>query len=96
MGGSDRQVEHAAAVTLASQATVLCDGAKAGCALKAAQGAGVAAQMALLTVDGLNVGPGNGLIGPGLIETVRDVGLIAQDLTSVSRHVLESITRNAC
>jgi L-cysteine desulfidase len=96
LGGSAEQVEQAAAVTLASQATVLCDGAKASCAIKAAQGAGVATEIALLTIDGLNVGPGNGLIGPGLLETLRDVRLIAEDLKSASQHVLESITRNAC
>jgi len=95
MGGSHRQVEHSAAVTLASQAAVLCDGAKAACALKAAQGAGVAAEIAQLTMDGLDVGRGNGLIGPSLLQTVRDVRLLAKDLESGSQHILESITRNA-
>ena len=96
MGGSDAQVEQAAAVTIASQAAVLCDGAKASCALKAAQGAGIATEVALLVLDGLDVGAGNGLIGPSLAETVRAVALIAKDLKSASQHVLECITRNAC
>jgi len=95
MGGTSVQVEHSAAVTLASQAAVLCDGAKASCALKAAQGAGAATEIALLTMDGLDVGRGNGLIGSGLLQTVADVRLLAQDLEGGSQHVLESITRNA-
>jgi len=95
MGGDVAQVEQAASVTIATQVSILCDGAKASCALKVANGADAALRIALLTVNGLHVGRTNGLIGETLMETVRDVALIAQDMGSVSQHVLDSITRNA-
>jgi L-cysteine desulfidase len=95
LGGNALQVEQAAAVTIGTQASVLCDGAKASCALKAASGADMAVKVASLTVDGLRVGRGNGLIRRTLLETVREIALIAQDMEDASQRVLDSILRNA-
>jgi L-cysteine desulfidase len=95
MGGDAAQVEQAASVTIGLQASILCDGAKWSCALKAAGGADVAVRVALLTLDGLRVGRGSGVIGSTLLDTVRDVGLIAKDMEKASQHVLDGITRNA-
>ena len=94
LGGSHPQVEHAASVTLGTQAGILCDGAKPACALKAALGSDVAVKVALLTMDGMPVGGGSGLVGPSLGETIKDIALIAADFQNASQHVLQAIARN--
>jgi L-cysteine desulfidase len=78
MGGTPAQVEQATSAVLGSQASILCDGATADCAFRAAGAAAVAVKTACMVVEGWDVSSGDGLIGQTVLETARNVARIAR------------------
>ncbi len=58
-------------------AGVICDGAKAGCALKLATAAGTAVQAALFSLQGVTVQPMEGIVGPSLEKTTENIGTLS-------------------
>lgn len=58
-------------------AGMICDGAKAGCALKLATAAGAAVQAALLSLEGVRIHPTNGIIDASPEGTMRNVGTLS-------------------
>ncbi len=60
-------------------AGVICDGAKAGCALKLATAAGTAVQAALFSLQGVNVMATDGIIGASPEQTMQNVGTISTE-----------------
>jgi len=95
LGGDAQHVEQSVCTVLGTQIGVLCDGAKAGCALKVAQGAELAVETALLCLADQRVPPGNGLLGKCFDETLADVAALAQSLQPASERVLQIIARGA-
>ena len=95
LGGNAAQVEQAASVVLGTQSSVLCDGAKGSCAIKVAAAADVAVRTALLSLEDLQVPPGNGLIGRTLFETTRNLAVIAkQGMRGTDECVLDILESN--
>lgn len=60
-------------------AGVICDGAKAGCALKLNTAAGAAVQAALFSLQGVNVKDTDGIIGDSTRSTVQNMGTLSTD-----------------
>ncbi len=60
-------------------AGVICDGAKAGCAIKLNTAAGAAVQAALFSLQGVNVQDTDGIIGESPEKTIQNIGTLSVD-----------------
>lgn len=58
---------------------VICDGAKAGCAIKLNTAAGSAVQAALFSLHGVTVKDTDGIIGDSFEKTIQNVGNLSTD-----------------
>ena len=79
LGGDAHHIAGAIKNLLEDLAGIICDGAKAGCALKLATAAGTAVQAALFSLQGVNVHSTDGIIGDSSEDTMRNVGTLATD-----------------
>ena len=79
LGGDAHHIAGAIKNLLEDLAGIICDGAKAGCALKLATAAGTAVQAALFSLQGVNVMSTDGIIGMSSEDTMRNVGTLATD-----------------
>lgn len=79
LGGDAKHIAGAIKNLLEDLAGIICDGAKAGCALKLATAAGTAVQAALFSLHGVNVMATDGIIGRSPEDTMRNVGTLATD-----------------
>jgi L-cysteine desulfidase len=79
VGGDVRQVEGAIGNILEDLAGVICDGAKAGCAIKLNTAAGAAVQAALFSLQGVNVKDTDGIIGNSTQKTIQNMGALSHD-----------------
>jgi L-cysteine desulfidase len=71
-------------------AGVICDGAKAGCALKLATAAGTAVQAALFSLHGVNVLSTDGIIGVSPEQTMQNIGTLStQGMIETDRTILK-------
>ena len=71
-------------------AGVICDGAKAGCALKLNTAAGAAVQSALFSLQGINVQDTDGIIGQSTEQTVKNLGTLShQGMVETDRTILQ-------
>lgn len=77
LGGSLTEVECAVKNMAANLTGVICDGAKEGCSLKLATAVCTAAQMALLSLQGMSVSPNDGIVAESADETIRNIGRIS-------------------
>jgi L-cysteine desulfidase len=77
LGGDAKHIAGAIKNLLEDLAGIICDGAKAGCALKLATAAGTAVQAALFSLQGVNVHHTDGIIGNSSEDTMRNVGTLA-------------------
>jgi len=77
MGGSVHHIAGAIKNITEDLAGVICDGAKAGCALKLSTAAGSAVQAALFSLQGITVMPTDGIIGFSPEQTMKNIGLLA-------------------
>lgn len=89
MGGNLRQIASAIKDLIGDLAGVICDGAKASCALKLATAAGTAVQAALFSLHGLDVKDSDGIIAFTPEQTLRNVGQIStQGMIETDRVIL--------
>ncbi len=58
---------------------IICDGAKAGCAIKLNTAAGAAVQAALFSLQGVNVQDTDGIIGESPEKTIQNIGILSVD-----------------
>lgn len=79
LGGDAKHIAGAIKNIMEDLAGIICDGAKAGCALKLATAAGTAVQAALFSLQGVNVHHTDGIIGNSSEDTMRNVGTLATD-----------------
>ena len=79
LGGDAKHIAGAIKNLLEDLAGIICDGAKAGCALKLATAAGTAVQAALFSLQGVNVHSTDGIIGNTSEDTMRNIGTLATD-----------------
>ncbi|WP_243362534.1 serine dehydratase subunit alpha family protein [Fundidesulfovibrio terrae] len=79
LGGDVHHVAGAIKNLMEDLAGVICDGAKAGCALKLATAAGTAVQAALFSLHGVKVKPTDGIIAESPEQTMRNVGALSTE-----------------
>jgi L-cysteine desulfidase len=79
VGGDVHHMEGAIKNILEDLAGVICDGAKAGCAIKLNTAAGAAVQAALFSLQGINVKGTDGIIGESASQTVKNMGTLSHD-----------------
>jgi L-cysteine desulfidase len=79
VGGDVHHMEGAIKNILEDLAGVICDGAKAGCAIKLNTAAGAAVQAALFSLQGVNVKDTDGIIGDSTRKTIQNMGVLSQD-----------------
>jgi len=79
VGGDASHMEGAIKNILEDLAGVICDGAKAGCAIKLNTAAGAAVQAALFSLQGVNVQDTDGIIGDSTRKTIQNMGELSQD-----------------
>jgi len=71
-------------------AGIVCDGAKAGCAIKLNTAAGSAVQAALFSLQGVNVQDTDGIIGNSFEKTIQNVGdLSTEGMTGADKTILK-------
>lgn len=79
VGGDVDHITGAIKNIMEDLAGVICDGAKAGCALKLNTAAGAAVQAALFSLQGINVQDTDGIIGLSTEQTIRNMGTLSHD-----------------
>lgn len=79
LGGTAQHIAGAIKNLTEDLAGIICDGAKAGCALKLATAAGTAVQAALFSLQGVNVLCTDGIIGRSSEDTMRNVGMLSTE-----------------
>jgi len=89
MGGSLSHIAGAIKLLIEDLAGVICDGAKAGCALKLATAAGTAVQAALFSLHGMRVSATDGIIAESPEQTMKNVGqLSCEGMVETDRTIL--------
>ncbi len=89
MGGDLHHIAGAIKLLIEDLAGVICDGAKAGCALKLSTAAGTAVQAALFSLHGMRVSATNGIIAESPEQTMKNVGqLSTQGMVETDRTIL--------
>ncbi len=90
MGGDIHQIAGAIKNLIEDLAGVICDGAKAGCALKLVTAAGTAVQAALFSLQGVVVKATNGIICDSPEKTMQNVGTLStQGMVETDRTILQ-------
>ena len=90
VGGDVEHMAGAIKNIMEDLAGVICDGAKAGCALKLNTAAGAAVQAALFSLQGINVQDTDGIIGQSTEQTVRTIGTLShQGMVETDRTILQ-------
>ena len=90
VGGDAKQMEGAIKNILEDLAGVICDGAKAGCAIKLNTAAGAAVQAALFSLHGVNVKDTDGIVGDTTRQTVQNMGdLSHQGMAGADKTILD-------
>lgn len=75
-GGGYREVCNAIKNMVGNITGMVCDGAKAGCALKVASGVSSAVQSAILAMNGICVASRDGIIEESIEKTIENLGVI--------------------
>ena len=90
LGGDAHHIAGAISNLTEDLAGVICDGAKAGCALKLATAAGTAVQAALFSLQGVNVQSTDGIIGASMEQTTQNIGILStQGMIDTDRTILK-------
>jgi L-cysteine desulfidase len=90
VGGDLEHMAGAIKNIMEDLAGVICDGAKAGCALKLNTAAGAAVQAALFSLQGIKVQDTDGIIGQSTEQTVKNLGTLShQGMVETDRTILQ-------
>jgi len=94
VGGDVEHMAGAIKNIMEDLAGVICDGAKAGCALKLNTAAGAAVQAALFSLQGVNVQDTDGIIGTSPEQTIQNLGTLSHDGMVETDKTILKIMRN--
>ena len=76
LGGDKLQIKSSIQNIMGNLTGMICDGAKAGCALKVATCTSAAIQSAIITMEGNTIGSSDGIIGSNSEDTIDNFCLI--------------------
>jgi len=88
LGGDCRSTEYAVKNMIADISGLICDGAKAGCALKIATSVAGAIQCAYLALENVEVPSHDGIICDDVEATIRNLGNLGNDGMQKADHVI--------
>ena len=91
MGATRPQLEGAIQNMIANTTGMICDGAKVGCSLKLATSASAAVQSALLSMSGVIVPDGNGIIAKTADATIKNLGVLSRHAMDTVDHVILNV-----
>jgi len=90
LGGGVAEISGAIQNLIVDLAGVVCDGAKAGCAMKLATAAGTAVQASLFALHGVRVNATDGIIGVTMEKTAHNLGTLStKGMIETDRTILE-------
>ena len=90
MGGGYTEATYAIKNMVGNITGMVCDGAKAGCAMKVASGTSSAMQSAILAVDNICISENDGIIETDIEKTIANLGRVG----SVGMQTTDSIMLN--
>jgi L-cysteine desulfidase len=96
LGGPVDRIGGAIKNHLENSATVICDGAKTGCALKVGEAMASAVKSALLALNGCIVKSTDGFIADTVEDTMRNLGRLSQEGLARMDPVVLEILRHKC
>ena len=79
MGGDESEIKSSIQNMMGNLTGMICDGAKAGCALKVATCTNAAVQSAIVTLEGNMIGSSNGIIEKNADDTIENFCLIGNN-----------------
>lgn len=85
-----RQVEQSIVMVLSALYGMLCDGAKASCALKGSIGAIQGLNAAFMVYKGVTIPEGEGIVGSSIEETLDNVGYFSEKIFSYGDKIMLS------
>jgi L-cysteine desulfidase len=95
MGADNGQIEGAMKNMIANLTGMICDGGKAGCALKLSTAASAAYQSVLLAMEGTVVPCDNGIIHSSIERTVQNLGKVSYPgMLQTDKTILEVMVDN--
>lgn len=88
LGGGYEHMEHAVKNMVADISGLICDGAKAGCALKIATSISGAIQCAYLALEGVEVPERDGIVCGSVEDTICNLGNLGNSGMRITDHVI--------
>lgn len=88
MGGNYKNIEYAVKNMIADISGLICDGAKAGCALKIATSVSGAIQCACLAIEAVEVPNKDGIICEDVEKTIKNLGNLGNEGMIITDHVI--------
>ncbi|MEG1586539.1 MAG: L-serine ammonia-lyase, iron-sulfur-dependent, subunit alpha [Bacteroidales bacterium] len=94
MGGGYTEVTFAIKNMIGNITGMVCDGAKAGCALKVSSGTSSAVQSAILAVDKICISENDGIIEQDIEKTIYNLGKVGTTGMQNTDHIMLNIMVN--
>jgi len=91
LGGSLEQIKYTSQNMLGNVTGILCDGAKAGCALKIATCTSAAVQSALLSLNNIAIQSTDGIIEENIEGTIHNLGKISKIISNSTNKTILNI-----
>ena len=91
MSGDIKQIEGAIDNMVANLSGMICDGAKAGCALKLASAASAAVQSAIIAKYECFVPAMNGIVGAKVEQSIQNLGRVSDKGMSITDEVIINV-----
>ncbi|WP_455543080.1 L-cysteine desulfidase family protein [Intestinibacter sp.] len=88
MDGEISHIKGAIENMIANLSGMICDGAKAGCALKLSSAASAAVQSAIIAKQGFHVPAKNGIVGDKVEESIKNLGKVSDEGMTVTDEVI--------
>lgn len=88
LGGQYRNMEYAVKNMVADISGLICDGAKAGCALKIATSVAGAIQCAYLALEGVEAPDRDGIVCESVEDTICNLGNLGNNGMRVTDHII--------
>ena len=91
MDGDINHVYGAIENMVADLSGMICDGAKAGCALKLSSAASAAVQSAIIAKQGYSVPPLNGIVGTRVEQSIQNLGKVSDKGMQITDEIILNV-----
>ena len=91
MGGDINHIYGSIENMIADLSGMICDGAKAGCALKLSSAASAAVQSAVIAKQGYAVPPLNGIVGTKVEQSIQNLGRVSDKGMQITDEIILNV-----